>query len=216
MKKLLLVILAVGIVSSGFTGEFDGKGLISGWKFVPLQVGAGIFESANLFDADSVSLFSFGFARVQQHSSIISLGGLTGLENNYAIQMSAASLADRNYGLMIGMYLNATGNNCGVKIGLFNFSVKFKLLQFLGINCFDFLHIGIANLNAPLQIGIFNACDGGYDDRGINWQLGILNVAADYDSSFTFQLGLLNYNPRSYIPWMPLVNWDMGREEKKQ
>ena len=216
MKKLLLVILAVGIVSSGFTGEFDGKGLISGWKFVPLQVGAGIFESANLFDADSVSLFSFGFARVQQHSSIISLGGLTGLENNYAIQMSAASLADRNYGLMIGMYLNATGNNCGVKIGLFNFSVKFKLLQFLGINCFDFLHIGIANLNAPLQIGIFNACDGGYDDRGINWQLGILNVAADYDSSFTFSIGLLNYNPRSYIPWMPLVNWDMGREEKKQ
>ena len=213
MKKLLLVILAVGIVSSGFTGEFDGKGLISGWKFVPLQVGAGIFESANLFDADSVSLFSFGFARVQQHSSIISLGGLTGLENNYAIQMSAASLADRNYGLMIGMYLNATGNNCGVKIGLFNFSVKFKLLQFLGINCFDFLHIGIANLNAPLQIGIFNACDGGYDDRGINWQLGILNVAADYDSSFTFQLGLLNYNPRSYIPWLPLVNWDMGKEE---
>ena len=214
MKKLLLVILAVGIVSSGFTGEFDGKGLISGWKFVPLQVGAGIFESANLFDADSVSLFSFGFARVQQHSSIISLGGLTGLENNYAIQMSAASLADRNYGLMIGMYLNATGNNCGVKIGLFNFSVKFKLLQFLGINCFYFLHIGIANFNAPLQIGIFNACDGGYDDRGINWQLGILNVAADYDSSFTFQIGLLNYNPKSYIPWLPFVNWDMGREEK--
>ena len=213
MKKLLLVILAVGIVSSGFTGEFDGKGLISGWKFVPLQVGAGIFESANLFDADSVSLFSFGFARVQQHSSIISLGGLTGLENNYAIQMSAASLADRNYGLMIGMYLNATGNNCGVKIGLFNFSGKFKLLQFLGINCFDFLHIGIANLNAPLQIGIFNACDGGYDDRGINWQLGILNVAADYDSRFTFQIGLLNYNPKSYIPWLPFINWDMGKKE---
>ena len=215
MKKLLLVILAVGIVSSGFTGEFDGKGLISGWKFVPLQVGAGIFESANLFDADSVSLFSFGFARVQQHSSIISLGGLTRLENNYAIQMSASSLADRNYGLMIGMYLNAThsGNNCGVKIGLFNVSLKFKLLQFLGINCFDLLHIGIANINAPLQIGIFNACDGGYDDRGINWQLGILNVAADYDSSFTFQIGLLNYNPKSYIPWLPLVNWDMGREE---
>ena len=216
MKNLFLTLLTVMCISPVFADQFDEKGLISGWKFVPLQVGVGIFESANLFDADSVSLFSFGFARVQQHSSIISLGGLTGLENNYAIQMSAASLADRNYGLMIGMYLNATGNNCGVKIGLFNFSGKFKLLQFLGINCFDFLHIGIANFNAPLQIGIFNACDGGYDDRGINWQLGILNVAADYDSSFTFQIGLLNYNPKSYIPWLPLVNWDMGREEKKQ
>ncbi len=218
MKKLLLVILSAMFVSSAFSGEFDGKGVISGWKFAPVQVGVGIFNSTNLFDADSVSLFSFGFARVQQHSSIISLGGLTRLENNYAIQMSAASLAVRNYGLMIGMYLNATnsGDNCGVKIGLFNVSGKFKLLQFLGINCFDLLHIGIANFNAPLQIGIFNACDGGYDDRGINWQLGILNVAADYDSSFTFQIGLLNYNPKSYIPWLPLINWDMGKRSESE
>ena len=83
----------------------------------------------------------------------------------------------------------------------------------MGINCFDLLHIGIANLNAPLQIGIFNACDGGYEDRGINWQIGIFNVAADHNSSFTFQIGLLNYNSQSYIPWLPLINWDMGKEE---
>ena len=213
MKKLFLTLLTVMCISTAFTDDFSEKGLISGWKFVPVQVGAGIFESANLFDADSVALLSIGHLGIQQYSSIISVGGITELKNNYAIQMSAASLADRNYGLMIGMYLNATGNNCGVKIGLFNFSGKFKFLQFLGINCFDLLHIGIANFNAPLQIGIFNACDGGYDDRGINWQLGILNVAADYDSSFTFQIGLLNYNPRSYIPWLPLINWDMGKKE---
>ena len=218
MKKLLLTLLTVMCISPVFADQFAEKGLISGWKFAPVQVGVGIFESANLFDADSVSLFSFGFARVQQHSSIISLGGLTGLENNYAIQMSAASLAARNYGLMIGMYLNATGSgdNCGVKIGLFNVSGKFKLLQFLGINCFDLLHIGIANFNAPLQIGILNACGGGYDDRGINWQLGILNVAEDYDSSFTFQIGLLNYNLKSYIPWLPLINWDMGKRSESE
>ena len=154
----------------------------------------------------------------QQHSSIISVGGITELKKNYGIQVSAASLTDRNYGLMIGLLENCTdvNENYGVKIGLFNVSGKFKLAQFLGINCFDLLHIGIANLNAPLQIGIFNACDGGYEDRGINWQIGIFNVAADHDSSFTFQLGLLNYNPKSYIPWLPIVNWDMGREEKKQ
>ena len=73
MKKLFLTLLTVMCISPVFADQFDEKGLISGWKFVPLQVGAGIFESANLFDADSVSLFSFGFARVQQHSSIISL-----------------------------------------------------------------------------------------------------------------------------------------------
>ena len=26
------------------------------------------------------------------------------------------------------------------------------------------------------------------------------------------QIGLLNYNRNSYIPWLPLVNWNMGRE----
>ena len=90
MKKLLLVILSAMFVSSAFAGEFDGKGVISGWKFAPVQVGVGIFESANLFDADSVSLFSFGFARVQQHSSIISVGGITELKKNYGLQVSAA------------------------------------------------------------------------------------------------------------------------------
>lgn len=216
MKKLLLIFLSAWIISTAFAGNFDGKGLITGWKFAPVQVGVGIFDSANLFDADSVALFSLGFARVQQHTSIISLGGMTRLGNNYGIQLPVASLTDRNYGLMIGIYLNATknDNNHGIKIGLFNISGKFQLAQLLGINFFDFLHVGVVNYNAPLQIGILNACDGGYNDRNINWQFGILNVAAEHDSSFTFQLGLLNYNPRSYIPWLPLVNWDMGREEK--
>ena len=216
MKKLLVIFLSAWIISTVFAGNFDGKGLITGWKFAPVQVGVGIFDSANLFDADSVALFSLGFARVQQHTSIISLGGMTRLGNNYGIQLPVASLTDRNYGLMIGIYLNATknDNNHGIKIGLFNISGKFQLAQILGINFFDFLHVGVVNYNAPLQIGILNECNGGYNDRNINWQFGILNVAAEHDSSFTFQLGLFNYNPRSYIPWLPLVNWDMGREEK--
>ena len=217
MKKLLLIILSAVVVSSAFAGNFDGKGVIPGWKFAPVQVGVGIFESANLFDADSVALLSIGLLGIQQHSSIISVGGITELKNNYGIQVAAASLTDRNYGLMIGLLENCTdvNKNYGIKIGITNISGKFQLAQLLGINFFDFLHVGVVNYNAPLQIGILNACDGGYNDRNINWQFGILNVAAEHDSSFTFQLGLLNYNPRSYIPWLPLVNWDMGREEEK-
>ena len=217
MKKLLLIFLSAWIISTAFAGNFDGKGLITGWKFAPVQVGVGIFDSANLFDADSVALFSLGFAGIQQHSSIISFGGITELKNNYGIQVSAASLTDRNYGLMIGLLENCSdvNKNYGIKIGITNISGKFQLAQLLGINFFDFLHVGVVNYNAPLQIGILNACDGGYNDRNINWQFGILNVAAEHDSSFTFQLGLLNYNPRSYIPWLPLINWDMGREEEK-
>ena len=28
------------------------------------------------------------------------------------------------------------------------------------------------------------------------------------------QFDVLNYNPKSYIPWLPFVNWDMGQEKK--
>ena len=197
MKKLLLVILAVGFVSSVFAGEFDGKGLISGWKFAPVQVGVGIFESANLFDADSVALFSIGLLGIQQYSSIISVGGITELKNNYGIQVSAASLTDRNYGLMIGLLENCTdvNKNYGIKIGITNISGKFAKFQLLGIDFFDYLQVGFLNghtyIDNILQIGIVNATLNG----------GV-------------QIGLLNYNENALIKWMPLVNFSFGEKEK--
>ena len=197
MKKLLLIILSVVVVSSAFAGEFDSKGVISGWKFVPLQVGAGIFESANLFDADSVALFSFGLLRIQQQASIISLGGMTRLENNYGIQLSAASLTDRNYGLMIGLLENCTdvNKNYGIKIGITNISGKFAKFQLLGIDFFDYLQVGFLNghtyIDNVLQIGIFNATLNG----------GV-------------QIGLLNYNENALIKWMPFFNFGFEKEEK--
>ena len=39
MKKLLLIALSAVLVSSAFADEFDREGLISGWKFAPVQVG---------------------------------------------------------------------------------------------------------------------------------------------------------------------------------
>ena len=196
MKKFLLVILSAVVVSSAFAGEFDSKGVISGWKFAPVQVGVGIFESANLFDADSVALFSFGLLRIQQQASIISLGGMTRLENNYGIQLSAASLTDRNYGLMLSSYLNATcaNDNYGIKIGLFNMSGKYDKLQLLGIDFFDYLQVGVFNANNRdniLQIGIFNETLNG----------GV-------------QIGLLNYNENALIKWLPFFNFGFEKEEK--
>ena len=197
MKNLLLIILSVLVVSSAFAGEFDGKGVISGWKFAPVQVGVGIFESANLFDADSVALFSIGFAGIQQHSSIISVGGITELKNNYGIQVSAASLTDHNYGLMIGLLENCTdvNKNYGIKIGITNILGKFAKFQLLGIDFFDYLQVGFLNghtyIDNILQIGIFNATLNG----------GV-------------QIGLLNYNENALIKWMPFFNFGFEKEEK--
>ena len=198
MKKLLLIILSAVVVSSAFAEEFDSKGVISGWKFVPLQVGAGIFESANLFDADSVALLSIGLLGVKQRSSIISVGGITELKNNYGIQVSAASLTDRNYGLMIGLLENCTdvNKNYGIKIGITNISGKFARFQLLGIDFFDYLQVGFLNghtyIDNVLQIGIINATLNG----------GV-------------QIGLLNYNENALIKWMPFFNFGFEKEENK-
>ena len=198
MKKFLLVILSAVVVSSAFAGTVDGKGVISGWKFAPVQVGVGIFESANLFDADSVALFSIGLLGIQQYSSIISVGGITELKNNYGIQVSAASLTDRNYGLMIGLLENCTdvNKNYGIKIGITNISGKFAKFQLLGIDFFDYLQVGFLNghtyIDNILQIGIFNTTLNG----------GV-------------QFGLLNYNENALIKWMPFFNFGFEKEENK-
>ena len=197
MKKLFILLLTVMCISTAFTDDFSQKGLISGWKFVPLQVGAGIFESANLFDADSVALLSIGFLGIQQYSSIISVGGITELKNNYGIQVSAVSLTDHNYGLMIGLLENCTdvNKNYGIKIGITNISGKFAKFQLLGIDFFDYLQVGFLNghtyIDNILQIGIFNATLNG----------GV-------------QIGLLNYNENALIKWMPFFNFGFEKEEK--
>ena len=74
MKNLLFFIVLEVFVASAFAGNFDGKGVIADWKFAPVQVGVGIFNSTNLFDADSVALLSIGLLGIQQYSSIISVG----------------------------------------------------------------------------------------------------------------------------------------------
>ncbi len=197
MKKLLLIICLTMFAATAFAGDFDKKGLIHSWKFSPLQVGVGIFDSANLLDADSIALFSFGFAGIQQHSSIISFGGITELKNNYGIQVSAASLTDRNYGLMIGFLENCTdvNKNYGIKIGITNILGNFAKFQLLGIDFFDYLQVGFLNghtyIDNILQIGIFNMTLNG----------GV-------------QIGLLNYNENALIKWMPFFNFGFEREEK--
>ena len=161
MKKLFLTLLTVMCISTAFTDDFSEKGLISGWKFVPVQVGVGFFSPKQLFDTDSTALFSLGLLGVKQRSSIISVGDITELKNNY--------------GLMIGLFGNCTdvNKNYGIKIGITNISGKFAKFQLLGIDFFDYLQVGFLNghtyIDNILQIGIFNATLNG----GV--QIGLLN-----------------------------------------
>ena len=190
MKKLFLILLTVMCISTAFTDDFSEKGLISGWKFVPVQVGVGFFSPKQLFDTDSTALFSLGLLGVKQRSSIISLGAVSELKNNCGMPLAFISIADKN---------------CGLMTGLFNIDGRFTGGQFAGIDFCDYLHIGIINYHAPLQFGVVNISGESL------FQIGLFNAGTNKIEK-NFQIGLLNYNPKSYIPWLPIVNWNMGQE----
>ena len=60
------------------------------------------------------------------------------------------------------------------------------------MNIADTIYLGLVNISNKFQIGLLNLGPGAI-----------------------LQIGLLNYNPKSYIPWLPIVNWDMGCGEKE-
>ena len=268
MKKLLLIILSVVVVSSAFAGigDFDSKGVISGWKFAPVQLSILSKDNAQLFDGKTPCLIAFGLLGVAQSSAVMSLAPLNELHNNYGVQIAPLVAGGRNnYGISIGFY--TTWDKCyGIQIGILN-NIENILhqgdrLSIVGMNIADFTQIGILNAETPVQCGLINGHRKGYFQVGtINWsennsfQLGLLNAGINshiqigiinaggkenrqfglynvqdngfqfglfnvtpgtenFEGKTSFQLGLLNYNSKSYIPWLPIVNWDMGREEE--
>ena len=128
-----------------------------------------------------------------------------------AVSPGLVGFADKVYGISSGIIF-LQNENFGVTAGIYSFGVKNNGISLGIINSWesnDGISIGAANCiynnsgRNILQIGVFN-----YAKNGL--QIGIFNTT----SNGGVQIGLLNYNPKSYIPWLPFVNWDMGREEK--
>lgn len=213
MKKLLLISLLCLLIASVFAGpllNFDDKGLIpSDGKFVPVQVGFGLFKPKHLFYTNKTVIFSFGLLGVQQRSTILSLTAILQQKNNYGIPLSLISITEHNYGVMTG-FINGSyhDDNHGVKIGVFNVSGMFNRGQFAGIDFCDYLHIGIINYHAPWQIGLINASEKCF------FQVGLFNAAEKKGENTNFQIGLLNYNENALIKWMPFFNFGFEKEEK--
>lgn len=203
MKHLRLTLLISALLPVLAAGEFTDKGLISNWNFAPLQVNVGLIDSKNLVDESSHTLISLGIFTLQQKSAIVSTAFIANtLQNNYGIQINPlfmGTVTDKNYGISLG-FENYSKKCYGIQMGVLNHSwageeieKKRERLQIFGINIADTVYCGLVNISNRVQIGLFNAAPGG-----------------------AFQIGLINYNPRSYIPWMPIVNWDMkdGKKEK--
>ena len=177
------------------------RGLIPGYKFTPLQVWIGV-DKAKLFDADADTVFSFGLLILAQKSAVLSLAPLNFLTNNYGIQIGVpGTLARNNYGISLGA-VNVHRKNYGLQIGaLLNESNHTG--QICGVNIADKVQIAIANLG-PGERGIKK-----YHEvpEPFYFQLGVFNSG---DSAV--QIGMLNWNPRSHIPLLPLVNFAMKKD----
>lgn len=197
----MALLMAGMLFSMVSAGDFDDKGLVSGWKFTPLQLDAGMSYGTKLFDESSDTFLSLGLILLQQKSAVISIALLANtLQNNYGIQCAPlflGTVTDRNYGISYG-FENYSKRCYGIQLGLLNYSFaglpvekENEQVQVCGINIADRLYLGLLNATDHFQIGLVNLSKGA-----------------------RFQLGLLNFNPRSYVPWMPLINFDMGREFK--
>ena len=194
MKKLFLFILLATTLNlfAHFPVIVDSdksKGVISDVDFAPLQVGVGFFDKWQLYDGDAHSFVSVGILGLMQKSAVASFAPINMLKKNYFLQCGLlASATEENYFFSFAL-INATHKNCGLQLGAGNVSASDWGIQ-----------AGLINLGRQIQIGAYNI-DG-------KIQIGILNAHGK------IQLGLLNYNHKSYIPWLPFVNWDMGRKEK--
>ena len=197
MKKILLLLLFLAMFSFNAFAH-GGASAIYGVKWTPVNI---VSFPISLFNPGETEvygiLFSPGMGMSEKNVYGINLGIATLLTGKcYGASINVFSLLNENNGLSLGLF--NMGNNNGITLGLCNLVIDN-----------DGISLGVINLwgnNAGVLVGVFN-----YISKKNTFQLGIYNQAEG-----GFQLGLLNYNPKSYIPWLPIVNWDMGREEKKQ
>ena len=189
MKKLLLCAfcfvwfpLAAHLPVAVDTEESTGA--VSGVFFTPLQLGVGFFPYAQLFDGKTRCFAAAGLLGLLQESAAISAAPVNMLNCNYFVQAGALlNTCEKNFFLSVSL-VNLGKTNHALQAGAVNFSSDRSGLQLGAFNCGGMVQVGLCNTESRFQLGIFN-------------QEG------------DFQIGLLNYNPKAWIPWMPLLNFSV-------
>ena len=186
----------------------EGKGLISGWKFAPLQVdfGWGSREKTlRLLDETADTVFSFGLLFSTQKSAVFALASLYSALGN-------------NYGLRIGVVYSAARSNYGVSFGLLDIAAKnYGVLSGLGVIDFDKGQGTLCGMNiaGKVLIGVLNREYLAEEGRPSDMEPSFLQIGVFNHGDCTVQIGLLNSNSRSYVPIMPLVNFAMKKDGEK-
>lgn len=198
MKKAVgLVLFLCGItIFAGTAGDNGGKSVDN--KFVPLQLTWGLTETSGITGNDNDTVLSLGLLCLEQNSSVLSFAGWKNQqENNYGVQTGLIVAGSRcNYAVVCAPAA-VVNKNYGVQISLLGMTGEMECLQLLGVNIADEIQIGLIN---SAEHKVFSE---DFDERFL--QIGLFNEGGK------FQIGLLNYNPRSWIPFLPLFNCNMGR-----
>ena len=121
------------------------------------------------------------------------------VENSFFTIFTLLPFSIIPYILEINKVENYSKKCYGIQLGVINhcfagdkIEKQNERVQFLGVNIADFLFVGLVNFSNEIQVGLCN-----------------------FSKGAVFQVGLINYNPCSYVPWMPIVNFNMGRQSGK-
>ena len=192
-------------------------------RWTPVQVGICSCRPVQLFPGDAdVYGVAAGLLNLNQKSAVASLAPFNAVANNYFTQVGLIDVCEFNYAFEVGL-LNLTGRNFGVSIGAFNVESPGGRLESDGLSS-KLLgsQVGLVNAGGGLQAGFYNI-GGSFQVGALNAdghvQIGLLNAAingddGDYgDRSACLQVGLLNYNPRGLVKWLPIFNFSRGRKD---
>lgn len=206
------------------------------WDWTPLQLGVLPTRYLQLVSSYSdVYGVAVGGVLMQRQSAALSVALYNLARFNYLVELGVISPSSRNYALNAGLYADAekanfgvlvgggtyTWTNYGVNVGGFvegtmvNYGVTVGGYVRQALNCG--LNVGLAScvcINRSLSVGGYNVVGTSglfcwdfnpHDLEATNGvQIGLFNVGCG------LQLGLLNYNPRGLIKWMPGFNFSPG------
>ena len=212
MKKLLLIFSLLAVMNYSLSGRpwadirmaqplFDVK-----WS--PLQISiwpVSLVPAVAANDCADIYGLNLNLTTLFHCQKIvygISCGIFQASEKHCGMTVALINGAESTQGLAVGI-ANIFQENKGVCIGVINDVLHRNGVQTAG----EYQRRPAPNW---LQIGIFN-----HASEGV--QFGLLNAAEPVkESKSVIQIGLLNYNPQSLIPWLPLINWDMKRPSPKE
>ena len=205
MKKLLLIFFLLTVVGYSLSARAwpdirMARPLIDA-QWSPLQISVwpiSLVPAVNVDDSADIYGLNLNLTTIfhcQKNVYGVSCGLFQASEKHCGLTIALINGGASSNGLAVG-FSNVFLKNNGVCIGVINDAVN-RNTELTGGK--------IKRRSTPnwLQIGLFNLASEGV-------QFGLFNVTEPAeDAKSIIQIGLINHNPESNIPWMPLINWNI-------